>query len=145
MIVTNCSLFFKSQNQQMKKVTLLRFSFLLTAFLLLSHLGFAQQRKIIGVVQDSKENSALDGATVSLKGEKFSTITEANGKFEIIAPAGQVSLIVSFVGYETKTVIIKEKQTNVLITLNSSTNALNDVVIVGYGTQKKSDLINQQH
>ena len=124
----------------MKKSKLIHYAFLLTTFLLLSNIGFTQQRKITGIVQESKENSPLEGATVSVKGLQFTTTTEANGKFEITAPSGSISLIVSFVGYETKTILIKERQTNVLITLNPSANELNEVVIVGYGTQKKSDL-----
>lgn len=122
----------------MKKTTLLHHSFVIIAFLFLSLTGWAQQRKISGIVQESINNSPLEGTTISLKGQKVSTVTGVDGKFDISVPNGTASLIVSFVGYETKTIIVGESETSALITLSQSmTNQLSDVVIVGYGTQKK--------
>jgi len=106
----------------MKKATLLHYSFVIIAFLFLSLTGLAQQRKISGIVQESKNNTPLEGATISLKGQKSSTITGADGKFGIFVPNGKASLIVSFVGYETKTIVVGEGETSVLITLSQSTN-----------------------
>ena len=123
----------------MKKATLLPHSFVIIAFLFLSLTGWAQQRKVSGIVQESKNNSPLEGATVSVKDKKSSTMTGADGRFNITVPDGKVSLIVSFVGYETKEVSING-QTNLTITLQTSTTGLNEVVVVGYGKQKKIDL-----
>jgi TonB-linked SusC/RagA family outer membrane protein len=120
----------------MKKATLLHYGFTITAFLLLSFTSFAQQRKISGVVQDGK-NNPLEGATVSVKGIKKNTITKADGKFELTVPTGKVSLTVSFVGYQTKTLTVGANETSALVTLNESSNQLNDVVIVGVQAQSK--------
>ena len=125
----------------MKKITLIHYSFAVIAFIVLSLTGLAQQRKISGIVQESKNNTPLEGATVSVKDKKSSTITRADGRFNITVPDGKVSLIVSFVGYETKTIIIGESETSAQVTLSqTATNQLSDVVIIGYGTQKKSDI-----
>ncbi len=124
----------------MKKATLLHYSFLVIAFLFLTITGWTQQRKVSGIVQESKNNSPLEGATVAVKNSKAITNTKGDGKFEITVPDGKVSLIVSFVGYETKTITVNEGETSVLVTLSQSTNKLSDVVIIGYGIQKRSDL-----
>lgn len=124
----------------MKKSTLLSYSFLIIAFLFLSLTGWAQQRKISGIVQESI-NKPLEGATVSVKNKKSNTVTGADGRFTITVPNGKVSLIVSFVGYETETVTVTEGGKDVLVTLiQSATNKLSDVVVIGYGYQKRSDL-----
>lgn len=124
----------------MKKATFLYYGFALIAFLFLSLTGLSQQRKISGIVQESKNNTPLDGATVALEKSK-SAVTDKTGAFEIMAPTERVSLTVSFVGYESRTVEVGANENNVSIRLTPSlANQLSDVVIVGYGTQKKSDL-----
>ena len=123
----------------MKKATLLHYSFVIIAFLFLSLTGFAQQRKISGIVQESKNNTPLEGATISLKGQKVSTVTGVDGKFDISVPNGTASLIVSFVGYETKTIIVGESETSALITLSQSmTNQLSEVVVTALGIKQQS-------
>ena len=125
----------------MKKSKLLNYSLGVLAFLVLSLTSMAQQRKITGIVQDTRNNNPLEGATVSVKNSKISTVTNADGKFGISVLNGKASLIISFVGYETKTIVIGEDESNVLITLSQSlANQLSDVVIIGYGTQKKVDV-----
>ena len=75
----------------MKKVRLLHYSFLLIVFLLLSHIGFAQ-RQITGIVQESIQNSPLQGAAVSVKGQKISTITaDSICRFTVKSPANSKS------------------------------------------------------
>ena len=123
----------------MKKATLLHYSFVIIAFLFLSLTGFAQQRKISGIVQESKNNTPLEGATVSVKDKKSSTITGADGRFNITVPDGKVSLIFSFIGYQTREVFVNG-QSNLDVTMHASASGLNEVVVVGYGTQKKKDL-----
>ena len=130
----------KTKYYRMKVSRLIKTNLFLLAFLLISVLGIAQ-RKITGVVEDGKTNSPLDGATVSVKNSKFNTISKTGGQFAITVPDGTATLEISFVGYDSKSITIEPNQTDVEIKLNQSTNnELTDVVVVGYGTQKKIDV-----
>src|SRR5690349_7954976 len=120
----------------MKKSKLLQFGFVLLGLLLFSTTGIAQ-RKITGVVQDAKNNSPLAGATVAVKGIKRNTISGEDGKFELSVPVGKVSLQISFVGFQTKTVLVGAHESNVSIQLSESSNQLTDVVIVGVQAQSR--------
>jgi len=128
---------FKPKKQQMKKATLLHYGFVIIAFLFLSLTGFAQQRKISGIVQDRENNTPLQGATVSVKDKKSSTTTGADGRFNITVPDGKASLIFSFIGYQTQEVFVGDKS-NMNIQMEASVSGLNDVVVIAYGTQKKA-------
>ncbi|MBK5269542.1 MAG: TonB-dependent receptor [Bacteroidia bacterium] len=108
---------------------------LLTAFCLFSLFGVAQQ-KITGKVVAG--NSTVEGATVQVKGSTVSTQTDAVGNFAINASA-QATLVISFVGYETQELKLSN-QTFVTVNLQLIDQVLGDVVVVGYGTQKKSTL-----
>jgi len=101
-------------------------------------LAFAQQRAVRGVVTDSK-GEALPGATVLVKGTSVGATTGADGTFQVAMPNGATTLVVSFVGSQTQEVAVGD-QTNLRIALEASAQSLNDVVVVGYGTQRKSDL-----
>ena len=125
----------------MKKATLIHYSFGIIAFLLLSLSSIAQQRQVTGVVKDAKNNNPLEGATVSLKSNKANTVTNADGTFKISVPAGKVAITISFVGYESQFINVGAQETNITVALNeSSASQLNDVIVIGYGTQKKKDL-----
>ena len=110
----------------------------LTCFLLfvLSHV-FAQTKTVTGIVTDSS-NNPVAGATVSAN-SKHITTTDASGKFSLNVPANATLLQISFVGMETSTASIA-KTSSVFVTLKTSNSQLNDVVVVGYGTQKRKDL-----
>lgn len=123
----------------MKKLRPLQFIIVFVALLLLSASGIAQ-RNITGVIEDAKTNSPLEGATVSVKNSKTNTTSKAGGKFQIAIPNGKASLVISFVGYETKTVPVTASDENLVVSLNQSANQLSDVVVVGYGSMKKKDL-----
>lgn len=124
----------------MKKSKLL-YSLGTMIFLVLSFTAFAQQRTITGVVQDARDNSTLDGATVTLKNSNVSAVTNSAGRFEIKMPGRRAELEVSYVGYDSKSVTVSANETNVMVTLAQSAKVqLNDVVVVGYGTQKKENL-----
>lgn len=93
---------------------------------------------ISGKVTD-EQGMALPGVTVQVKGTTVGANTEANGTFRLRAPAGASALVFSFVGYAAQTLEIgSRRQFN--LTLREDAQALNDVVVVGYGTQKKSQL-----
>jgi TonB-dependent starch-binding outer membrane protein SusC len=123
----------------MKKSRLLQFSIVLLALLMFSASGIAQ-RKITGVIEEANNNSPLEGATVSVKNSKTSTTSKAGGKFEITIPNGKALLVISFVGYEAKTVQVATNEESILVKLDQSANQLSDVVVVGYGSMKKKDL-----
>ena len=120
----------------MKKSKLLQFGFFISALLLFSVSGIAQ-RKITGIVEDAKTNSPLEGATIALKGAKKTTVSKAGGTFELTVPAGKVTLQITFVGYQLKTVTVGENESHVVVNLTESTNQLSDVVIVGVQTQSR--------
>lgn len=116
-----------------------------TCLLLLSLVGFlmvstthAQVREITGVVTDAESNEPLIGVNVSIAGTTTGTSTALDGSYSLSVSAGQ-SILFSYIGYESATVEISD-QTEVNIGLSLSTEALDEVVVVGYGTMKRSDL-----
>lgn len=95
-----------------------------------------QQNKIVGVVNDSNGQPII-GANIIVKGTNVGTITDIDGNFFIDAQIGSV-LKISFIGYDTKEVKVTTGKLTVI--LNEETNSLDEVVVVGYGLVKKSDL-----
>ncbi len=108
------------------------------SFLLLSILCFvaicAQAQKVSGVIKD-QSGEPIIGATVKVSGSNGGTISDANGRYEIQAPNGSV-LTVSYIGYLTKQMRLRGENV-VDIVLQEDNTTLNDVVVVGYGVQKK--------
>lgn len=104
--------------------------------LLLSTYFYAQQIKVTGKVVDGI-SSPLPGASVVIKGAKSGTVTDNNGYYELNAQKGQ-TIVFSFVGMISKEVVIAN-QKRIDIELESS-QKLDEVVVVGYGVVKKSDL-----
>lgn len=100
---------------------------------------FAQQKKITGKVINAGSGSSIIGATVAVTGSKEGTQTDADGNFSLSVPSTAQSLIVSFVGFETQTIAINN-QSEIMVTLQVSNAKLNEVVVVGYGTQRKTDI-----
>jgi TonB-linked SusC/RagA family outer membrane protein len=109
-------------------------AFLTGLLLMISLISFAQA-PITGVIKDAESGQTLPGVVVKVKGTTAAVSTNADGKFTISAPADGV-LTCSFLGYTAKDVSIGGK-TNITITLSASTKGLNEVVVIGYGTQKK--------
>ncbi len=107
--------------------------------ILLSTAVYAQDRVTIhGVVSASADGSALPGVTVLVKGSTNGAITDMNGEFNIKA-ASTATLSFSFIGYKTKDVLVGQ-QTSINVSLDEDVAQLNEVVVVGYGTVKKSSL-----
>lgn len=100
--------------------------------------ALAQDKKLSGKVMD-ENGLPLPGVSISIKGSKFLTTTNENGSFIINAPANSQTLIFSYLGKVQQEVAIGSK-TNFSITLLAASTTLSDVVIIGYGTVKKSDL-----
>lgn len=105
--------------------------------------GVAQQKgkiKITGVVTDGKGESII-GANVSVKGNPaIGGITNLEGRYEITVPSAESILLVSYLGYNTEEVKIKERR-NINVMLNEDSKALEEVVVIGYGQQKKSGVV----
>ena len=108
-------------------------------FLFSANIALSQERPITGVVAD-QQGLSLPGVTVTLKGTQISTATDRKGNFSINVPVGEATLVFSFVGMETNEVKVNPAQTNLQVTLQNNPKDLNEVVVVGYGTQKKADL-----
>ncbi|MBC7417807.1 MAG: SusC/RagA family TonB-linked outer membrane protein, partial [Pedobacter sp.] len=98
----------------------------------------AQQRQITGKVVDDS-NLPLPGASVSVKGGKAVTRTNQNGNFTIEVPSESSILLIKFLGMTSLEVNVAN-QTSVNVKMASSSSALDEVVVVGYGSQKKADL-----
>src|SRR5690606_5228806 len=95
-------------------------------------------RSISGIVRD-ENGEGLPGVNVLIKGSQTGTITNGLGEFELSVPGSESILVFSFVGYETQEVIVGD-QSQFSITLNVDTKALEEIVVVGYGTQKKANI-----
>lgn len=93
--------------------------------------------KVQGTVTDDK-GETLPGVSVALKGTTGGTVTDVNGKFNINATVGQ-TLVFTYVGYAPKQVTLKDLNP-ISVSLEPSTSNLNEVVVVGYGQQKKLSL-----
>jgi TonB-dependent starch-binding outer membrane protein SusC len=120
-------------------MTLMKFARgILTAFvgLLVFTNSFAQSRTVTGKVSDSK-GEPVPSATVTVKGTSTSTSTAADGSFSISVSSGSKTLVISSVGFDTREVAISD---NMSITLETKNAALNEVVVVGYGSRKVKDL-----
>jgi TonB-linked SusC/RagA family outer membrane protein len=98
----------------------------------------AQNRSLTGRVIGS-DGVGLPGVTVLVKGGTQGTATDVEGRYTLSAPATATTLVYSFVGYTSQEVAIGNR-TNIDVTLVASTADLNEVVVVGYGTQSRRDL-----
>ena len=100
-------------------------------------LGALAQNLVKGTVNDQSGEPVI-GATVRVSGSQKGTITDLSGNFSIQASPNS-TLIVSFIGYETQTVSVAGRN-QITITLKEDSKVIDEVVVVGYGVQKKSDL-----
>lgn len=98
----------------------------------------AQDRSISGRVVGVNDNAPLPGVSILVKGTSTGTTTDANGSYKINVPANAI-LVFSFVGYSPKEIIVGN-QSSIDVSLELDNRLLNEVVVVGYGTVKKSDL-----
>ena len=99
--------------------------------------GFAQAIQVKGTVLDASGMTVI-GASVLEKGTTNGVITDMDGNFELsVSPKG--TLVISYVGFQTQEIAVNN-QRNFKITLKEDTEVLDEVVVVGYGTMKKSDM-----
>lgn len=133
----------------MKKYGVFRYSYILILFLLLMsfHSIRAQDEpkpiinaSLVGTIIDANTKEPIEGATIQLEAVTHSVATDREGRFQFVT--GQklpFTLIITYVGYQKKTIVISKSPT--VIELQSDDRTLDEVVVVGYGTQKRSDLV----
>ena len=114
---------------------------LLFAWLLLLGVpALAQERAITGTIRDAR-GTPLVGASIVVKGTTRGSTSDADGSFKLtVADRSAVTLTASIIGFVTQDVSLSPSQTSVAIVLNEDNKALDEVVVVGYGTQKKINL-----
>ncbi|PTQ96624.1 TonB-linked SusC/RagA family outer membrane protein [Mucilaginibacter yixingensis] len=112
---------------------------LVVLLILASSVGlYAQSVKVTGVVKDAQQQTLI-GVTVKVENGAATTATDINGKFTITVPNKDAVLLFSYIGYQSVKVPLGGKQ-QITVTMKDQASTLNDVVVVGYGTQKKKDL-----
>lgn len=97
------------------------------------------QTVVSGIIYDGELNDVVIGATVLVKNTELGTITDIEGKYALDVNSLNDTLLVSFIGYETQIVPI-DGRTIVDVTLNIETNQLDEIMVVGYGRQKKREI-----
>ncbi len=107
--------------------------------LFLYQVTYAQSRPIAGRVFSAADSLGLGGVTITIKTADTQTSTTNTGDFSIQADVG-ATLVFSFVGYESKELTITANMTPLAIFLDPSSDSLDEVVVIGYGTIKRSDL-----
>ena len=115
----------------------LRF-FSIMIFLTCHWIAFGQGKTITGKVTDDT-NMPLPGVSVVINGTTKGTITDMNGAYSLSVGEGQEVLIYSFIGFESQKVTIGDR-ININIQLKPEVFGMDEVVVVGYGTSKNSDL-----
>lgn len=111
---------------------------LILCFLFSAHL-FSQEKITLTGTLTSEDNRPLQGVSITIKGGKRGTSTDTTGKFSIIVNKGTV-LVFAYIGYEKKEIKITNEKSAAKVILISKNVDLTDVVVVGYGTVRKSDI-----
>jgi len=112
----------------------------LIAFLLISWQSWAQERGVSGSVAD-ENGLPLPGVTVQLKDASIGAVTDFDGNFSLNVPdRPQTTLVFSFLGYKTQEITINNQST-FEVKMKKDSKSLDEIVIVGYGTQKKENLV----
>lgn len=104
------------------------------------HIMYAQQSDIKGTVTDKRLNEPIIGASVLVEGTSNGTITDMDGNFSLKNISKGNVLVVSYIGYQPQRLTIDGNQTTFRIMLTEDTQTLDEVVVVGFGTQKKVNL-----
>ncbi len=121
----------------MKKQTLTNWLWLP---LLLAAFGLqAQQVKVAGNVTSKEDGETLIGVNILIKGTASGTITDFDGNYELTVPSADVTLVFSYTGFETVEIDLAGR-TRLDVVMSLSRQLLDEIVVVGYGTQRKSDL-----
>ncbi|MCE5174758.1 MAG: TonB-dependent receptor [Bacteroidales bacterium] len=126
------------------KITLLKWKsrylipFLCACSLLCSTVAFAQTTTVQGKVINTQGESLI-GVSIKVKGTGSNTVTNTDGTFKMNVPSKNATIEFSYIGYDTKSIALDGK-TNLSVTLEENLKALDEVVVVGYGTQKRASI-----
>ncbi|MCT1523021.1 SusC/RagA family TonB-linked outer membrane protein [Sphingobacterium hotanense] len=123
----------------LKKSKSLIFKMFCLMFLLMQTAASYAQSIVRGLIKD-EQNAPIAGATVKVKGKSQTVMSDELGSFEVQVDALPVTLQVQFLGYQSREVLVNNA-TNNNITLSSEDNALEEVMVVAYGTQKKGTMV----
>jgi len=99
---------------------------------------FAQTRAVTGVVTSKEDGQTIPGVNVSVKGTTSGTVTDLKGNYSLQVETGN-TLVFTFIGYKTVEVQVEE-QIEINLVMEADTKAIDELVVIGYGTQKKSHL-----
>lgn len=113
--------------------------FVLSLALIMSLQLMAQQRSVSGTVIDSKDRSAMIGANIIEKGTANGTVTDFDGRFKLSLTTSNPVLVISSIGYETQEITVGNR-TVLNVEMKEDAELLDEVVVVGYGTMRKSDI-----
>jgi hypothetical protein len=100
--------------------------------------AMAQGQQVTGNVVDESGDPII-GASVQVKGTSNGTITDFNGTFNISGVSKNANLVISYIGFRTQTISVAGKN-NIKVTLEEDKQLLDEVVVVGYGMQRKTDV-----
>ncbi|MEM6633910.1 MAG: TonB-dependent receptor plug domain-containing protein [Bacteroidota bacterium] len=101
--------------------------------------AYGQNRLIRGAVQQASDGAPLSGATVLIKGSTQGTFTQEDGRYQIEVPSDNATLVFKYVGFEEQEVPVAGR-TTIDISMIASDQYLDEIVVIGYGSVKKSDL-----
>ena len=108
-------------------------------FMIFSQTVISQETTITGTIRDGSTNDPLVGASIVIKGSSFGTVSDFNGEYSLLVRDPQAVLVFSYTGYITEEKPVAGK-TVVDVSLNTDVTTLDDIVIVGYGVQQKSQV-----
>ncbi len=111
-----------------------------TVTFLLCSISLFSQKTVVGKITDGKTNLPLSLATITVKGTKIAVVSEKNGSFQIKVPAKQKILVISSIGFEDYEIDISSTA-SIEASLTEKTSSLNEVVITGYSSQRKKDIL----
>lgn len=120
------------------KIKRLLLVFMMLPMMLLSITAMAQDKVVTGKVTDSKDGTPVQGVSVTVKGTKLGVQTGSDGSFKIKVPSSATTFVVSSIGYASQEVAISDE--SVKVSLVQAKSDLSDLVVVAYGTRKKTDL-----
>lgn len=115
-----------------------KLSLILLLISIFSCYGFSQDRIITGKVTGEDDDGGLPGVTIRVKGTNIANVTDADGQYEISFPGNAQSLLFSFVGYKTQEVFVQSVSTTVDVRMELDLLQVDEVLVVAYGTTKKS-------
>lgn len=110
----------------------------LIAFILISSFCYSQEVLISGKVNEAATGMPIPGANVAVKNSTLGTVTDIDGNFSISVPTGS-TVVVTFIGYKPFEQVVTQAAT-ITVTLEEDTKSLDEVVVIGYGSQKRREV-----